>query len=93
MNKAYTIKVIFKGRVQGVFFRDAVKKQAQELNITGYVKNLEDGSVEMIAYGKKAVIEELLNQISKYPGFAKITSMEKEYIENTQVFETFEIKY
>lgn len=44
-------KCIVTGRVQGVFYRAATRQQAQLLKVTGYAKNLSDGSVEVLACG------------------------------------------
>ncbi len=44
-------KCIVTGRVQGVFYRAATRQQAQLLQVTGYAKNLSDGSVEVLACG------------------------------------------
>lgn len=54
--KAVRIKII--GKVQGVFFRSETKQRAEELGLTGWVKNCDDGCVEIYAQGAK---EKLLN--------------------------------
>ena len=51
--------VIFTGRVQGVNFRKTSMKEATKLGLTGWVRNLEDGTVEMEVQGPEDVIEEL----------------------------------
>ena len=51
--------VIFTGRVQGVNFRKTSMKEATKLGLTGWVRNLEDGTVEMEVQGPEEVIEEL----------------------------------
>ena len=51
--------VIFIGRVQGVNFRKTSMKEATKLGLTGWVRNLEDGTVEMEVQGPEDVIEEL----------------------------------
>jgi acylphosphatase len=45
--------LIIEGRVQGVWFRDSTKREANRLNVTGWVKNRYDGNVELIAEGSK----------------------------------------
>lgn len=50
------LHLIFRGNVQGVGFRAAAKRKAEELNLTGYAKNLPDESVEIIVQGKEADI-------------------------------------
>ncbi|MBD6955250.1 MAG: acylphosphatase [Thermoplasmata archaeon] len=52
--------VIFEGKVQGVYFRAFVKKNADEMGISGWVRNLPDGSVEAIFEGEKDKIERLI---------------------------------
>ena len=51
--------VIFTGRVQGVNFRKTSMKEATKLGLTGWVRNVEDGTVEMEVQGPEDVIEEL----------------------------------
>ena len=47
------------GKVQGVFFRDSTRQQAERLGLTGHAKNLPDGSVEVLACGSEAGIQQL----------------------------------
>ena len=57
--------VIFHGSVQGVGFRAAVKRMAEEYHLTGYVRNLRDGSVEAVIQGEKEVLETFLQQLNE----------------------------
>ncbi len=57
MKKA--VKIIIKGNVQGVFFRDFIKENADSLNLKGFVRNLENGNVEVFAEGEIGDIDEL----------------------------------
>ncbi|MBS0648422.1 MAG: acylphosphatase [Verrucomicrobia bacterium] len=56
------MRVIFHGNVQGVGFRAAVKRIAEEDGLTGFVRNLRDGSVETVVQGEKNVLEAFLQQ-------------------------------
>ena len=56
------IELIVIGRVQGVFFRASTLEQAQSLNLVGFVENLPDGSVEVVAEGPKYALEDLDHQ-------------------------------
>jgi acylphosphatase len=56
-------EVIFKGRVQGVGFRYMTQDYAQGLGLLGWVRNLADGSVQMVAEGEEAVVLELIKKI------------------------------
>ena len=68
----YCIKVIIKGRVQGVFFRVSTQKQAQRLNLCGYAKNLDDGRVEVLAQGEEKNVKTLLKWLHAGPPLAKV---------------------
>jgi len=57
-------RVIYRGRVQGVGFRYTAHRIAQGYAVTGYVKNLRDGSVELIAEGTAAEIQQMLAEIA-----------------------------
>lgn len=59
------LKAVFKGRVQGVGFRAKTKDYADRLKLTGYVRNLSDGSVKICAQGEKPALEQLLSQLRK----------------------------
>lgn len=67
---------VVSGRVQGVYFRESTKRQAQQLNITGWVKNLPDGRVEFTACGETATVMTLLEWLKKGPLLAKVTSVD-----------------
>lgn len=64
------VRQVYEGRVQGVGFRYRVSTIAGRLPVTGYVRNLPDGCVEVIAEGVKADIEDLLAQIRSGMGSA-----------------------
>ncbi len=66
------LQIDIKGRVQGVSFRKSVKKIADNLNVYGYVKNNEDGSVSILAKAPKEKLEVFQYKIKSNPGFSKI---------------------
>lgn len=67
------------GRVQGVGFRWFVSRQAQTLGVTGYVRNLVDGSVEVFAAAADpAVLQRLEQMLSRGPRGAAVVSVERE---------------
>ena len=65
-------RFIVSGRVQGVFFRASAREQAQRLDISGHAKNLDDGTVEVIACGDAANLEELERWLQKGPAAAHV---------------------
>ncbi|MEG3134118.1 acylphosphatase [Rouxiella sp. T17] len=61
------------GRVQGVGFRYATQQKAKQLGLTGYTRNLDDGSVEVVACGEQNVIDNLLDWLKQGgPQHAKV---------------------
>ncbi|MBI2972101.1 MAG: acylphosphatase [Candidatus Aenigmarchaeota archaeon] len=66
------------GLVQGVFFRDFVRQSALELGVTGWAKNLPDGSVEILAEGDKEQLEKLLEKVRVGPDRARVERLEIE---------------
>jgi len=81
------------GRVQGVGFRFATQHQANALNLTGYAKNLDDGSVEVVACGEQAQIDKLLTWLKQGgPQYAKVDRVLTEP-HSVKDFEGFGIRY
>ncbi len=64
-----------KGRVQGVFFRDTTRRIAESLEITGYVINLPNGDVEVLACGARAAIAELASWLQQGPRMARVSEV------------------
>ena len=85
-----TIKIIIKGRVQGVFFRQSAKEKADHLGIKGTVKNCEDDSVEIIATGEKEQLDKLITWCSEGPPHAVVTEIETQEL-SLQAFRNFSI--
>ncbi len=82
--------VIFSGQVQGVGFRFTTQRLAQELKLTGWVKNLSDGRVEMMAEGPRERIEHLL---FKLEGRHEITKKDVDWLDARGAFSDFAIAY
>ncbi|KAJ0987205.1 hypothetical protein J5N97_005561 [Dioscorea zingiberensis] len=57
-----TVRVIIKGRVQGVFFRDWTVQNARELGLNGWVRNRRDGSVEALFSGEPAAVDDMVDK-------------------------------
>ena len=64
------------GRVQGVGFRYFVYDHARELRLTGWVRNLQDGRVEVLAEGETEALEALLAQLQTGPGGSKVNDVQ-----------------
>lgn len=70
-------KYIVRGRVQGVGFRNFVEKRAVSLGINGYVRNLDDGTVETYAIGSPEQLSELAGLLWKGPRSAVVRGVEE----------------
>lgn len=79
------------GTVQGVFYRQNTKNKAIHLNIKGWVRNLDDGRVEIIAEGEKEKINELIDWTHKGPEHAEVKNVNIEFEEYRAEFSDFSI--
>ncbi|TVP54965.1 MAG: acylphosphatase [Halomonadaceae bacterium] len=69
------IRVTISGNVQGVGFREATRKKATPMGITGYAKNLADGRVQVKACGDEEAVNRLLQWLHKGPERAQVTDV------------------
>jgi acylphosphatase len=79
--KKICVKAMVSGRVQGVFFRQSTRQQAQKLGITGHAINLSDGRVEVLACGSEDSINQLLTWLDHGPEMAMVTKVESQEIQ------------
>lgn len=79
------------GRVQGVFYRRATRGEAVKHGVTGWVKNLADGRVEVMICGEEAAVYALQNWLWEGPKAAKVNEVEMEELP-WQAFEQFEVR-
>ncbi|MBU4502234.1 MAG: acylphosphatase [Nanoarchaeota archaeon] len=86
------IHVFIAGMVQGVFFRAHTRDKANELNLKGWVKNLSDGRVEVVAEGEDSAIKELIKFLKSGPFGANVDHLDIEEEKYIGEFEFFEIK-
>jgi acylphosphatase len=69
-------RVIARGRVQGVFFRDSTRREAQRRGVSGSAVNAEDGSVECVFEGPAEAVEALIAFVRAGPGHAEVTAVD-----------------
>jgi acylphosphatase len=79
------------GRVQGVFMRHHTQETALRLGLTGWVKNLMDGSVEAVIEGEKNRLEKMIRWCRQGPPTARVTKVDTLWEEYTGEFEDFSI--
>lgn len=80
------------GRVQGVGFRYYVMRAAGDIGLRGWVRNRRDGSVEVVAEGKKEKLSELLRALQRGSISSVVTEVKEHWLENTGEFNGFSVR-
>jgi len=85
------VTILVSGSVQGVFFRASVLEQAQALSLTGWVKNLPDGGVEIVAEGSRLALQDLVEWAKHGPPAADVEDVGVRWRPYEGAFRTFMI--
>jgi acylphosphatase len=93
MTQTMRLEAVVKGRVQGVGFRYHVLQLAREMGITGYVRNLWDGSVEVVAEGDKVKLDRLLAYLQVGPRSAWVREVTTNWQAASGEFHSFEVRF
>ncbi|MDI6602534.1 MAG: acylphosphatase [Patescibacteria group bacterium] len=93
MSQKARVHIFVSGLVQGVFFRSETRARAEELGLFGWVRNLENGKVEILAEGEKEKLEKLVEWTKKGPASARVNGLDVEWQEYKGEFSQFEIRY
>ncbi|AHH11296.1 acylphosphatase (plasmid) [Borrelia coriaceae] len=84
----YKYQYLISGKVQGVGFRFFIEQISNKISIKGFVKNLDDGRVEIIAFfNNKEQIELFENTLKKGNSYSKIEKIEKKLLDNKSPFD------
>ena len=84
------IRCLVSGQVQGVWYRGSTQSQAQTLGITGYARNLPDGTVEVVACGEASQVEQLKEWLWQGPRLAEVTNVQCESMEMESIPRVFD---
>jgi len=87
------VHVIVSGRVQGVAFRYFTERWATELGLTGWVRNLFDGRVEVLAEGDKDGLDALLTRLGEGPRAAVVENVDVAWEQPTGEFKDFRVTF
>ncbi|MGD0765717.1 MAG: acylphosphatase [Dehalococcoidia bacterium] len=94
MQERKALRAVISGIVQAVGFRQFVILRARGLGLSGYVRNGDDGrSVEVVAEGPGAALEELLQYVAKGPFLARVDDVQVSWSKETSEFERFEVRW
>jgi acylphosphatase len=69
-------RVVVRGRVQGVFFRDTIRRAAEERGVAGWAANRDDGAVESVFEGEIGAVQELIEVCRRGPSRARVEDIE-----------------
>jgi acylphosphatase len=92
-NKPTCIRVIVTGRVQGVWYRKFCFDNASSLNLEGWVKNMPDGSVQLVAQGSRDKLDILISKLNEGPPFSKVKNLDVIWLPDDSNLESFKILY
>lgn len=85
------LHAVVQGRVQGVGFRAFVFNRAEQLGLTGWVRNTADGSVEVLAEGERQVLEKFVTDLMQGPRAAFVIQVEQDWLPATGEFSRFDV--
>ena len=85
------VHIIISGSVQGVFYRAEARKQAEELDLTGYVRNMPDSRVEILAEGEEKNLREFIKWCYNGSDNAVVNEVKVKWAEYEEKFDKFEI--
>jgi len=83
MSSLTRVRVVVRGRVQGVWFRDSCRERARAEHVGGWVRNTLDGSVEVELEGPEAAVERMVAWCREGPPRARVDSVDVEKIATT----------
>jgi acylphosphatase len=91
-NSNARMHLVVKGWVQGVFFRHETQRTATILGLVGWVRNLRDGSVEILAEGPKNKLEEMITWCRHGPAMARVENVEVSWQSPTGEYYAFKVE-
>jgi acylphosphatase len=91
MDENIQAHAIIRGRVQGVFFREETRRAARGYGVSGWVRNLPDGTVEAVFEGTREQVEQVLEWCRKGPPFARVDKVDVKWKSAAGKFSDFNI--
>ena len=85
------VHITVRGRVTGVFFRAATQREAKRLGVTGWVRNRNDASVEILAEGEEDSIKEIVSWAHHGPSAARVENVDVRYRSYSGEYSDFRI--
>ena len=93
MNETASVYAVAYGLVQGVYYRDFTCRHAAQLGLTGFARNLPDGTVEVRAEGERNDLEKLIDHLREGPPSARVTKLETRWSKYSGKYDSFTIRH
>lgn len=93
MSKAAAVRLSFGGRVRGVNFRDFARREAANFNAVGYVKNMPDGTVQVVAEGQRPDLLHFIEVLMSGPPGAAVNTVDTQWSNPSGAYTDFRIDY
>lgn len=93
MSSRSSFHAVVHGLVQGVNYRYFVQRNAESLEISGYVRNLDDGSVEVVAEGEKDKLTQLIAKLKAGPRAARVDDVDVTWLKDVERYSRFEVRF
>ena len=78
MSERITRRLVIRGRVQGVWFRESMRLEAEALGVAGWVRNRQDGTVEAVVQGEASAVEAMVRWARRGPEAARVDAVDVE---------------
>ena len=91
--KRQEIRCVVSGKVRGVTYRDLIARHARHLALTGYVRNIPDFKVEIVAQGYPDALEKFLSYARRGPFMARVSNIDVEERELREALDAFEVVF
>ncbi len=86
------VHILVSGKVQGVFYRATTKEVADRLGLTGWVRNLPDGRVEIVAEGEEDALKNLISWCWEGPPLARVDNVEVRWESYRGEYDSFSVR-
>ena len=86
------VHLLIRGRVQGVWFRESAREEAERLGVSGWIRNLPGGEVEAVAEGPSESVEAFVRWCHRGPRAAHVSSVDREDASPTGEFSSFDVR-
>lgn len=86
-------RAVVRGRVQGVYYRASAVDVASGLGLSGYARNLPDGSVEVVARGPRSQLDQMVDWLHRGPTLARVTGVDVDWGDHSPAPNPFSIRF